>query len=107
MSIKGFSLHPKHVGVSLVDRETPVSFGIGYLAGAMGISPSYAALGILSYKAIAVAVEKGDVEAAFKTSSPQTYGNRAVDLIMVILGVHFGSRVRKQKAAASGVPICA
>lgn len=89
-----FSLERRYEGISPVDSKTPISFGIGLVAGSTGIDPSVATLGVVAGQAILA-------NSVWKKTQ-ENYANQMTDIAAVILGVHLGSKLRKNTTAAGG-----
>jgi hypothetical protein len=100
MAVKApsISFKPLHQGASVIDGKTPVSFAVGFLAGMSGMNASWATVCVVGFEALLVMLDEG-AGAAFEKRSPQSYGNQMVDVMVGILGVHYGERF--QQAAKS------
>lgn len=93
---------PEWKGDAPIDGRTPISFLVGFIAGMSGMNPSWAAVTLLSFESLLIALEHGRVDAIFNEQrSSQSYGNQTVDILVTIVGVHFGDLwVKKQQEKA-------
>ena len=86
---------PRHVGSALIDYKTPLHFGVGFAAGALGVSPHIAAIAFLAFKAGKLAVKHGFGHALFEKTEEQSYGNEIMDLTAEMVGIGFGLKARE------------
>lgn len=106
MAIKApsISFEPLHQGASVIDGKTPVSFGVGFVAGMSGMSASWATVCVVGFEALLVMLDEGP-GAAFEKRSPQSYGNQMVDVMVGILGVHYGERFKESQTTNYKPPV--
>lgn len=90
------SFSKSHLGSSLIDGKTPVSFAVGMLAGMSGLNASWATVCVIGFEAFVVTLDEG-VSAAFEKRSPQSYGNQMIDVMVGIAGVHVGENLKKNQ----------
>lgn len=86
--------HPD-VGLALFDYKTPLHFGAGFAAGALGMNPHLAAFLLIALKAGKVALEEGLGHALFADKEPQSYGNEMMDLLTEMTGIMAGAKTRE------------
>jgi len=84
----------REVGLALFDYKSPAHFGIGVLAGVLGMNPHLAALLMIAAKAGKVALEEGLGRALFTDKDPESYGNEMMDLLMEMGGIFVGLKAR-------------
>lgn len=90
----------QEVGAALIDYNTPFHFGVGFAAGALGVSPHIAAIVFVGAKAVKVAIEYGFGEALFGRADSQSYGNEIGDLFFEMVGIGVGLKVRELTTGA-------
>lgn len=93
------------VGRALVDYKTPVHFGVGFFAGALGMNPHVAALLVLAAKAGKIAVKEGLGHALYGETEPQSYGNEMMDLLMEMTGILAGMKTRSLITGQPVIPV--
>lgn len=91
-------------GQSAVDIATPAHFGLGVLAGIMGVSPVKAALVLTVAKIGLAAAEKGMGHALFSRRKGESNLNELCDLLAEIAGVDVGARLRSRWNPSPVIP---
>lgn len=81
-------------GQSPLDLYTPLHFGIGFIAGVVGVSPVKAALVFTVLKIAVASTEKGIGHALLRRVPGESNVNELCDLLAEISGVASGARVR-------------
>ena len=81
-------------GQAAVDIYTPLHFGLGFAAGAMGVSPIIAALVLTVVKIGVAATEKGMGHALMGRIPGESNINELCDLLAEIAGVDAGATFR-------------
>lgn len=100
MNEPSFSFDKTKTGAAVIDGKTPISFFVGFVAGAAGLNPSWAAVTVIGFEAFLVMLEDG-LGAAFEKRSPQSYGNQLVDAMMGIAGAYAGEHMKRQQEAGT------
>jgi hypothetical protein len=83
--------------ISPVDGKTPIHFLVGLLAGLSGLNSGLATVVVIGFEALLITLEEGRLDAAFERSTPQSYGNQAVNTAVGILGVWYGEHLKKRQ----------
>ena len=83
---------------AVVDGKTPISFAVGFIAGASGMNPAWAAVAVFCFESAVLALDEG-VEAVFEKRTPQSYGNQIVDVLVGIAGVYYGEAYKRKRTA--------
>lgn len=91
-------------GQSPLDLFTPVHFGLGFIAGVMGVSPVKAALVFTVLKIGVASAEKGLGHALLRRVPGESNVNELCDLLAEIGGVSYGSQIRSRWAPAPIAP---
>ncbi len=91
-------------GQSPLDLYTPVHFGLGFIAGVMGVSPVKAALVFTVLKIGVASAEKGLGHALLRRVPGESNVNELCDLLAEIGGVSYGARVRSRWAPSPVTP---
>ncbi len=101
------ALHKDEVGAAVFDWQTPLHFGVGAFAGAVGLNPHVAAIVFVGLRTINLAVEDGFGHALFSTEHGQSHANEMADLLVEFLGLYVGGKARQaitgEAPAAHGV----
>ncbi len=91
-------------GQSPLDLYTPMHFGIGFIAGVMGVSPVKAALVFTVLKIGVASAEKGLGHALLRRVPGESNVNELCDLLAEIGGVSYGASVRSRWAPSPQIP---
>ncbi len=83
-------------GQAAVDLYTPLHFGLGFVAGIVGVSPVKAALFFTVAKIAVASLEHGMGHALLRRVPGESNINELCDLLAEIGGVDVGARVRTQ-----------
>ena len=86
-------------GQAAFDVYSPVHFGIGVVAGLLGVSPVKAALGLTVLKIAVASYEHGAGHALFSRSRGESNLNELCDLLAEIAGVDVGAKLRARNSA--------
>lgn len=101
------ALHKDEVGAAVFDWQTPLHFGVGAFAGAVGLNPHVAAIVFVGLRTVNLAVEDGIGHALFSTEHGQSHANEMADLLVEFLGLYVGGKARQaitgEAPAAHGV----
>jgi len=81
-------------GQAAVDLYTPLHFGLGFVAGVVGVSPVKAALFFTVAKIAIASLEHGMGHALLRRVPGESNINELCDLLAEIGGVDAGARVR-------------
>lgn len=83
---------------SPIDGKTPISFGVGVIAGMSNLNPSWATFVVVAFEAMMVALEETSLVAPFKKRvTSASVGNLAVDTMAGIYGVYAGEAIRRRQ----------
>ncbi len=93
------SFEPRDEGLSVIDGKTPISFGVGLLAGMSGLNASWSTVVVLGFEAFLVTISEGSLAAPFERRGPQSYGNQLVDILAGIAGVYYGEKLQAFREA--------
>jgi len=96
------------VGRAVIDWQTPIHFGLGVAAGALGIEPHLAAVGFVGARVVNIAAEEGLHHALFSTKHAQSHANEMSDLLWEFIGLYLGGKARELivgKPACAGLPL--
>lgn len=83
-------------GQAAVDLYTPLHFGLGFVAGVVGVSPVKAALFFTVAKIAVASIEHGMGHALLRRVPGESNINELCDLLAEIGGVDAGARVRNK-----------
>ena len=86
-------------GQAAFDIYTPFHFGVGVVAGLLGVSPVKAALGLTVLKIAVASYEHGAGHALFNRSRGESNLNELCDLLAEIAGVDVGAQIRARSVA--------
>ncbi len=89
------ALRKHDVGAAFIDWMTPLHFGLGFTAGALGLNPHLAALLFIGTRTAVLAAEEGLGHALFSTEHGQSHANELADLSSEFLGLYLGGRTRQ------------
>lgn len=88
----------------IFDEQTPLHFGVGLSAGALGVDPHVATLGFIIARVIGVALNAGFNKALFLPQHGHSAAKEIADLAVEVTGIYVGKLVREryqqQRAAA-------
>jgi hypothetical protein len=88
------ALHESEVGAAFIDWFTPMHFGLGFTAGALGLNPHLAAILFVGMRTAKLAAEEGLGHALFSTEHGQSHANELTDLTAEFLGLYAGGKAR-------------
>lgn len=81
-----------------IDGNTPISFGVGVIAGMSNLNASWAMVVVISFEALMIALDELSVSAPFiHSAATRSAGNQAVDTMAGIFGVAVGESIRKKR----------
>jgi len=86
---------PNQEGRALLDRRTPIHFGVGFGAGYLGLSPHIALVLLIGVRVARVAIEQGMHQALFRRRAGESNANELIDLGVEVLGLELGSALRR------------
>lgn len=89
------ALHKDEVGAALIDWQTPLHFGVGAFAGAVGLNPHLAAIVFVGLRTLNLAAEEGFGHALFSTEHGQSHANEMMDLLSEFVGLYAGGKARQ------------
>lgn len=92
---------------AVFDVQTPLHFGVGLSAGALGVDPHVATLAFITARVIGVALNAGLNKALFVSEHGQTAAKEIADLAVEVAGIYVGKLIRdryRQQPAASPPP---
>jgi hypothetical protein len=90
---------PEHDGAALIDAESPAYFGVGLLAGSIGMNPHKALLLFLGAKIAQAATQHGAAQAVFGKHSGESLGNHVTDVLLEVAGLSIGASLRQYALA--------
>ena len=90
--------NPSEHGQAAFDIYTPFHFGVGVVAGILGISPVKAALALTAVKVAVASYEHGAGHALFGRSRGESNLNELCDLLAELGGVDVGATLRSRWA---------
>lgn len=93
-------------GQAALDLYTPLHFGVGFIAGILGVSPVKAALVLTALKVSVASYEHGAGHALFSRARGESNINELCDLLAELAGVDMGAAIRA-RSAAQAVPAAA
>jgi hypothetical protein len=85
-------------GQAALDAYTPFHFGVGVIAGVLGVSPVKAALALTALKIGVASYEHGAGHALFSRSRGESSINELCDLLAELAGVDAGAALRAKWA---------
>lgn len=94
----------RNQGRAVLDKQSPLHFGVGLAAGYLNVDPHVAVLSFLAAQLVIVAFERGGLQEAAFHDHPQTQANHLGDLAMEILGYELGHWLHLRKAAVVPFP---
>lgn len=97
--------NPSEYGQAAVDIYTPLHFGLGFIAGVVGVSPIKAALAFTVLKIGVASLEHGMGHALLRRVPGESNINELCDLLAEIGGVSSGARVRSKWDPNPTVPV--
>jgi hypothetical protein len=89
------AVHDDDVGTAFVDWYTPMHFGLGFTAGALGLNSHLAALLFIGSRTVMLAAKEGFGYALFATEHGHSHANEISDLASEFLGLYLGGRARQ------------
>jgi len=92
-------------GQAAIDLYTPLHFGLGLVAGIVGVSPVKAALFFTVAKIGVAALEHGMGHALLRRVPGESNINELCDLLAEIGGVDVGAKIRSRWNPSPTVPV--
>lgn len=94
MPRKAISLARSQQGKALIDMHTPLHALLGFAAGMLAVD-THVAFGILvGARVVSEALRQGPERALFQMGQRQSLGNELTDLILEVVGLHYGELLR-------------
>lgn len=105
-SAYAISWSPERKGEAVIDLQSPLHFGVGFTAGALGLDPHLALIGFVGAKIVEESLSAGPRHAIFGRERGQSLGNELADILFEIAGLYYGKllRTRLAERAAQQVP---
>ncbi len=92
------SWSPERKGEAVIDLQSPLHFGVGFTAGALGIDPHLALIGFVGAKIVEESLAAGPHHALFTRERGQSLGNELADILFEIAGLYYGKLLRTRLA---------
>lgn len=101
---------PERRGEAIIDAQSPLHFGVGFAAGALGVDPHIALMTFVGAKIVEESLSAGPKHAVFSRERGQSLGNELADILFEVAGLYYGKMLRtklaeRQAQAATPIPV--
>ncbi len=100
---RAISWSAAHRGEAVIDAHSPLHFGVGFAAGALGVDPHIALMTFVGAKIVEESLSAGPRHALFSRERGQSLGNELADILFEIAGLYYGKQLRSKLAAQTPV----
>ena len=90
---------PAQRGEAIIDAHSPLHFGVGLAAGALGLDPHVALMTFVGAKIVGESLSEGPKHALFGRERGQSLGNELADILFEVAGLYYGKMLRTKMAA--------